>query len=243
MGGCVLKVDRIVLRKNREILSGVSFELAHASRITLLGPSGSGKSSLLRCLNRLETIDSGTVTLEGKDIRGLDPVALRRQVGLLFQVPALLPRTVEENIELGPKLRRQKLNPETLQSLVQEVGLQGVPLDRTVGTLSVGEQQRVALAQVLANDPKVLLLDEPTSALDPTAVGIIETAIATIHNKKNTPVLWVTHDVAQAVRFDASTLVLVDGRILAQGPIRELMAQESNPALTSFFQGKFTTPS
>ncbi len=232
----MLAADRIHLRKTKEILKGVSFKLDAGNRITLLGPSGSGKSTLLRCLNRLESIDSGTITLDGVDIQTLDPAQLRRQIGLLFQTPSLLPRTVKENIEMGPKLNGHKLGADRLQALVREVGLEKIPLQRNVGTLSVGERQRVALAQVLANDPKVLLLDEPTSALDPTAVGIVETLIATIHREKNMPLLWVTHDVAQALRFDAHTILLVDGMIVAEGPIELLMAEENDPVVRKFFK-------
>ena len=233
----LLKADQIAFSKEKPILKGVSFELKPGTCLTLLGPSGSGKSSLLRCLNRLETIDSGTITLEGVDIRTLNPAEIRRRVGLVFQSPALLPLSLAENIALGPKLAGNILSEEDLLARLREVGLAGMPPDRRVDTLSIGEQQRVALAQVLANDPQVLLLDEPTSALDPTAMLTIERLIQSIHRTKKTATLWVTHDLAQARRIDAETLVLVEGKILAQGPIRQLMDSENKDALQRFFQG------
>lgn len=203
----------------------------------ILGPSGSGKSSLLRCLNRLETISGGIVSLEGRDARSIDTVELRRRIGMVFQTPALLPGTVRENISLSSRLRKQAFKDADCESLAQQVGLTLGFLDRPVETLSVGEQQRVALAQTLANHPQVLMLDEPTSALDPTAVLTIERLIQTINRDLKTAILWVTHDVAQAVRFNARTLILMDGEILAEGNIRELVASCDNETLSRFFQG------
>ncbi len=162
---------------------------------------------------------------------------LRRRIGMVFQTPALLPLTVKQNIMVGPNLHKLPLKDEDCESLVQKVGLSLDYLDRPVETLSVGEQQRVALAQALANRPQVLMLDEPTSALDPTAVLTIERLIQSIHQDLNTAILWVTHDVAQAVRLNAQTLILIDGEILAQGNIRELMADCKNETLQRFFQG------
>ena len=162
---------------------------------------------------------------------------LRRRIGMVFQIPALLPGSVRENIAVSAGLRKQFLSDEDCESLVQKVGLSLDTLDRPVETLSVGEQQRVALAQTLANYPQVLMLDEPTSALDPTAVSMIERLIRSINRDMRTAVLWVTHDVAQAVRFNAQTLILLDGEILACGNIRELMASSRNETLQRFFRG------
>lgn len=233
----LLKVSNLSLRKGKEILKKISFALSSGDFLLILGPSGSGKSSLLRCLNRLETISSGTVFLEEQDTRSMVTVELRRRIGMVFQTPALLPGSVRENITVSAKLRKQFLSDEDCESLVQKVGLTLEFLNRPVETLSIGEQQRVALAQTLANHPQVLMLDEPTSALDPTAVLKIERLIRSINRDLGTAVLWVTHDVAQAVRFNAQTLVLIDGEILAHGNIRDLMASSRNDTLQRFFLG------
>ena len=107
-------------------------------------------------------------------------------------------------------------------------------------TLSVGEQQRVAFAQVLANKPDVLLLDEPTSALDPTAALIIEKLIADIHSRLHTATVLVTHDLPQALRFKADTLVIVNGAVLARGNIQDLVNTTDNATLQKFFKGELT---
>jgi len=233
----LLKVSKLSLRKGKEILKQVSFAASSGDLLLILGPSGSGKSSLLRCLNRLETVSEGTILLNGQDALSMKTMELRRRIGMVFQTPALLPLTVKENIAVGPNLHKKPLTDEDCESLVQKVGLPQNTLDRPVETLSVGEQQRVALAQALANRPQVLMLDEPTSALDPTAVLTIERLVRSIHRDLKTAILWVTHDVAQAVRLNAQTLILIGGEIIARGNIRELMADSQNETLQRFFQG------
>jgi len=183
-------------------------------------------------------VSTGTIHLEGRDTGSMEATDLRRRIGMVFQSPALLPLTVRGNIELGPKLHKQPFSDQDCESLIQKVGLPLTYLNRQTETLSVGEQQRVALAQALANEPRILMLDEPTSALDPTAVSTIERLVQSLHKELETAILWVTHDIAQAVRFNARTLVLIDGEILAQGNIRELMESSDNDTLQKFFQGK-----
>ena len=235
--GDLLEVADLSLRKGKEILKKVSFSLSKGEFLLILGPSGSGKSSLLRCLNRLETITGGTVSFEGQNALSMNVRELRRRIGMVFQTPALLPGSVRENLAVSARLRKQSLTEEDAISLLQKVGLSIHTLDRPVDVLSIGEQQRVALAQTLTNHPQVLMLDEPTSALDPTAVTIIEELIQSINRDFNTAILWVTHDVAQAVRFNAQTMVMIDGEIIAQGNIRELMASGQDPRLEQFFHG------
>lgn len=234
----LLKVRGISLNKGKSILKNISLEVGRGEILTVLGPSGAGKTSLLRCLNRLETIDGGEIFLDGKDTRTIEIPELRRRMGMVFQTPALSPGSVKENIRIGPKLRKVELSCEECLSLLGKVGLGSNFLNRQVETLSVGEQQRVSLAQVLANRPSVLLMDEPTSALDPTAVLTIENLIKTIHRDLKTATLLVTHNVDQALRFDAQTLVMVGGEALARGNIRDLMNSTDNETLKKFFQGR-----
>ena len=236
----MLRVSHLSLTKDRAILRDLSFEVAGGKMLTLLGPSGAGKTSLLRCLNRLDTIDSGEVFLKGTDVRAMDVLELRRQMGMVFQTPALIPDTVAANVALGPALRHETVTEPDIQELLRQVGLTPDFLSRQVEKLSVGEQQRVAFAQVLANKPSVLLLDEPTSALDPTAALTIESLIMKIHSRLHTATVLVTHDVEQALRFNAETIVLVDGAVLARGNIRDLMSDTGNITLQKFFAGELT---
>ena len=234
----MLTVSDISFTRENPILRNVSFELAQGEILVVLGPSGSGKTSLLRCLNRLESIDAGEVFLNGENIETPPVMELRRKIGLVFQTSALIPGTVKENIGIGPALAGKDFPDTNCHSLLAQVGLAHEHLTRNADALSVGERQRVALAQVLANEPDVLLLDEPTSALDPTAVLTIETLIQSLHRKLNTATVLVTHNLEQAKRFNARTLVLIDGEVFAEGNIHELMESEKSPLLTKFFEGR-----
>ncbi len=162
-------VDLTLKAGDRLLVDRVNLEVAEGDVVAITGPSGAGKSTLLRLLNRLEEPTSGTVHLEGVDYRAIEPRELRRQVGMMMQVPHLFPGTVAENLAFGPAQRGRALSPEDVHELLVGVGLEGYE-DREVATLSGGEAQRVSLARTLANRPRVLLLDEPTSSLDQEAI-------------------------------------------------------------------------
>jgi putative ABC transport system ATP-binding protein len=169
----------------------------------VLGPSGSGKSTLLRLLNRLADPDQGTVRFHGEDLRGLDPLELRRRAVLVPQLPAPLPGSVADNIRYGPALHGGDVDPAPPLELA---GLDPSYADRDAGRLSVGEQQRVMLARALALDPEVLLLDEPTAALDERAKEGVERTLAGLPCSS----ILVTHERAQAERL--ATRVIELGR-------------------------------
>jgi putative ABC transport system ATP-binding protein len=173
----------------------------------LLGPSGSGKSTLLRLLNRLADADAGVVRFHGTDVRELDPLELRRRVGLVPQLPAPVPGSVADNVCFGPRLDGREVDPE---GPVRLAGLDPSFLDRDAARLSVGEQQRVMLARALALEPEVLLLDEPTASLDPTATGAVEDALRGLHDVS---LVLVTHSRDQADRLTERTIRLRDGRV------------------------------
>jgi putative ABC transport system ATP-binding protein len=234
----MLRVSNLSLTKGKAILKDLSFEVKPGEMLTVLGPSGAGKSSLLRCLNRLDPADSGEVFLNGTEVQSLDILDLRRRMGMVFQTPALIPDTVAVNVALGPSLRHETMSESEIQELLKQVGLPTEIMTRQVETLSVGEQQRVAFAQVLANKPDVLLLDEPTSALDPTAALTIENLIKDIHSRLHTATVLVTHDIPQAIRFNTNTIVIVCGSVLARGNIQDLVNDTSNTTLQKFFTGR-----
>jgi ABC-type iron transport system FetAB ATPase subunit len=192
-GGLFTLVDVWLERDGISVLRGVSVSIGDGST-ALLGPSGSGKSSLLRLLNRLADATRGSVTFRGDDVRTLDPIALRRRVVLVPQLPAPLGESVADDISYGARLLGRE--PDVF-ALLDQAGLDGSYADRPTGRLSVGEQQRVMLARALALEPEVLLLDEPTSALDEAAREAVEATIVRL------PVSFVlvTHDRAQASRL------------------------------------------
>lgn len=191
----------------------------------LAGPSGSGKSTVLRLLNRLADPVTGTVLYEGRDVRGLDPLALRREVCLVPQLPALIEGTVDDNVAFGPRLAGRSFDSRRCLELA---GLDAGFRDREAGKLSVGEQQRVMLARALALEPRVLLLDEPTSALDEAARDAVESTLRELRSRTSISIVLVTHDLAQARRL-AEWVVRVDrGRVVEQGRVGEMLAREAD---------------
>jgi putative ABC transport system ATP-binding protein len=170
----ILKVENLTRQVgDAKLVDNVSLEVCCCDVIAIVGPSGSGKSSLLRLLNRLDEPDGGSVYLEGRDYRSIPPRELRQQIGMVLQQPYLFPGTIADNIRFGPQQRGESISAEQIENLLRQVGLSGYG-EREVSTLSGGEAQRVSVARTLANAPKILLLDEPTSALDQTAEKEVE---------------------------------------------------------------------
>jgi putative ABC transport system ATP-binding protein len=195
-------------RDGRPVLRDVSLAIPSGST-ALLGPSGSGKSTLLRLLNRLADPDEGTVRFHGDDVRALDPLELRRRVGLVPQLPAPVPGTVADNVCFGPRLHGEDVDPEGPLRLA---GLDASFAGRDASRLSVGEQQRVMLARALALRPEVLLLDEPTASLDAAATAAVEQAL---RNLRGVSLVLVTHDRGQADRLAERTIELRAGQVAA----------------------------
>jgi ABC-type methionine transport system ATPase subunit len=207
------------------VLRGVDVRLPVGAS-SVVGPSGSGKSTLLRLLNRLADPDSGRVAYEGADVRERDPLALRREVSLVPQLPALIEGTVHDNVAYGPRLAGHSFDA---RSCLELSGLDPAFEDRDASKLSVGEQQRVMLARALALEPRVLLLDEPTSALDQAAREAVETTLRRLRARTAISLVLVTHDVDQARRL-AEYVVRIDaGRVIARGSAAELLAEPAEP--------------
>jgi putative ABC transport system ATP-binding protein len=188
------------------VLRDISLSIP-AGSTALLGPSGSGKSTLLRLLNRLADPDEGVVRFHGSDVRDLDPLELRRRVGLVPQLPAPVPGSVADNVRFGPRLEGREIDPEPP---VRLAGLDASFLERDASRLSVGEQQRVMLARALALEPEVLLLDEPTASLDADATAAVEHAL---RNLRSVSYVLVTHNSEQAKRLSERTIRLEDGMV------------------------------
>jgi putative ABC transport system ATP-binding protein len=193
------------------VLEGVDLEIGPGAT-ALLGPSGSGKSTLLRLLNRLADADAGVVRFRGEDVRGLDPLELRRRATLVPQLPAPLPGSVADNVRYGPSLCGRE--PDVPRAL-ELAGLTDGYAARDAAELSVGEQQRVMLARALALEPEVLLLDEPTSALDEDATAGVEQTLRELAGRLDAAIVVVTHDRGQAERLADRTVEIRDGRVVA----------------------------
>ncbi|OAY80182.1 Protein STAR1, partial [Ananas comosus] len=215
--GAKIRVQNLTKRSEatgEEILRGVSLDVPAGVIVGVIGPSGSGKSTLLRALNRLWEPAPGSVFLDAHDICRLDVLALRRKVGMLFQLPAMFEGTVAENVRFGPQLRGKKLSDAEVQKLLSLADLDPSLVSRPASELSVGQAQRVALARTLANDPEVLLLDEPTSALDPISTQNIEEAIVRLKKTRGLTTVMVSHSVKQIQRIADLVCLLVAGEVV-----------------------------
>ena len=206
----------------------------------LLGSSGSGKTTILRMINRLIEHDHGRILFSGQEIRSFSPELLRRRMGYAIQSIGLFPHwTVEDNIAAVPRLLRW---PEAqvrarVAELLDLFGLDAAVARRHPHALSGGQQQRVGVARALAADPEVLLMDEPFGALDPVTRAALQTEMARIHRASGKTIVFVTHDVDEALRL-ATRIVLLDrGRIVQEGTPLAVLARPANAFVADFFGG------
>jgi putative ABC transport system ATP-binding protein len=206
-------------RGDRRVLDSVSAAIP-AGATAIFGPSGAGKSTLLRLLNRLADPNAGSIAYRGKPLGEYEPLALRREVSLVPQLPALLEGTVESNLAYAADLAGKKLDTKRCLRLA---GLDPDFAGRDVAKLSVGEQQRAMLARALSQEPAVLLLDEPTSALDHSTRDAIEATLAELRRALDISIVLVSHDPEQARRLGDWVVRLEQGRAIEAGPIEEVL--------------------
>ena len=223
-------------RTGREtpLLSGISFVARQGELTVLIGPSGGGKSTLIRLLNRLAEPSTGQIFLDGADIATLPVLQLRRRVGMVLQKPFMFEGTVLSNLQ-RPFLYRQEAPPaaasEAVQRALNLARLSPDYLTREARSLSGGEQQRVSLARALVGGPQLLLLDEPTSALDRPTSDRLAATLHEICRSERLTILLVTHDLRLAGRIADYLLYLEGGRIIEEGEGKELLA---NPRTEEF---------
>jgi putative ABC transport system ATP-binding protein len=203
----------VVERGGIRALDGFTAGIPGGGVTALSGPSGSGKTTLLRLCNRLEVPASGRVLFGGRDVAGLDPLRLRRTVGMVFQKPTPFPGTVRENLLVA----EPDADLEAMGAALERAALDASWLDRDAGQLSGGEAQRVCVARTLITRPEALLLDEPTSALDAEAAAVLERAVRELAGQGIT-VLWVTHNPEQITRIADRVLRIERGRAVSPVP-------------------------
>ncbi len=210
----------------------VSFMVETGEVLALLGGSGSGKSTVVKMINRLIEPTSGRVLVEGHDVQDGDPVQLRRRIGYVFQAIGLFPHlTVEENVSIIPKLLGQK--PEQYRDRVRELlDLVEMPYaefgDRFPHQLSGGQKQRVGFARALGGQARVMLLDEPFGALDPVTRDSLQVEFLELQKKLNLTALVVTHDMAEALLLADRIAVMRRGEVVRMGTPRELLRDPGN---------------
>ncbi len=220
-------------------MDGVSFEIPAGSFTVLLGPSGCGKSTLMRTVNRLVTPASGTVTVGGRDVASIEPTALRRATGYVIQAVGLFAHmTVAQNIGVVPELlhwERDRIARRTDELL------ELVELDprryraRFPRELSGGEQQRVGVARAIAAEPQVLLMDEPFGAVDAIARRTLQDEMLRIVRTLQTTVLFVTHDVEEALRLADRIAIMRDGKLLQYAEPEQLLRAPANQYIAQLF--------
>lgn len=204
------------------LVRDLQLEVPEGGITVVLGPSGAGKSTLLRLCNRLEVPTSGEVRFRGTPVAELDPLELRRRVGMVFQRPTAFAGSVEMNLRVASP----NATDAELASALERVGLATSFLTRTADDLSGGEAQRMCLARTLLTSPEVLLMDEPTSSLDTAATKQLEWLTAELARDRMVTVIWVTHDLAQAARLADHRIVLARGRVATAHEIAHYEAGE-----------------
>jgi polar amino acid transport system ATP-binding protein len=220
------------------VLNGVSLKVEKGEIIAIIGRSGSGKSTMLRCVNGLEPIQGGTVAFDGTVVNdpGTDLRKLRQHVGIVFQSFNLFPHlSVEKNITLAPKVVKHVAPAEARQlaeAVLRKVGL-AEKIDAYPDQLSGGQQQRVAIARSLAMQPQVMLFDEITSALDPELVGEVLKVLEEMARDGMTMML-VTHEIGFARKVANRVVFMHEGRIWEEGPAAATLAQPRTPELATF---------
>jgi len=224
------------------VLSDINFDVQDGQVRVLMGASGSGKSTILHCINRLEDPTSGSIVFRGKEVAGpgVDVRALRKQIGFVFQQFALYSHlTVLENVSLALKVLDGMKKPEADEKALATLEKfdMAIQQHKYPAQLSGGQQQRVAIARALAMDPAVLVLDEPTSALDPIMSRDVADLINRLHETGIT-MLCVTHDLALAQNISDTVMFLDKGVIRADEKISILASDKSDPDIEAFFGNK-----
>jgi osmoprotectant transport system ATP-binding protein len=216
----------------------VSFTVAAGELQVLIGPSGSGKTTTMRMINRLEAPSAGRIVVDGRDIRSMDVVALRRGIGYVIQQGGLFPHfTVAENVALVPRLlgwskdkRRQRAH-----ELLALVGLPPAEFaDRSPRQLSGGQQQRVGVARALAADPPIVLMDEPFGAVDPITRKQLQRELRRIQAEVRKTIVFVTHDIGEAFLLGDRIALMSQGRIVQNGTPADLLRRPADPFVTAF---------
>jgi len=235
----------------KKALNDVSLEFKENAVTAIIGPSGCGKSTLIRCLNRMHEVTTGAwvtgqVLLDKEDVydRAVDPVAVRRKIGMVFQKPNPFPTmSVFDNVAAGLRLngvRNHELIAQRVEENLKKAFLWdeiGDQINESGASLSGGQQQRLCIARALAVEPEVVLMDEPCSALDPVATAKIEELI--IKLKETYTIVVVTHNMQQAARISDLTGFLYLGKLIEYGPTRQIFSNPHNELTERYISGKF----
>jgi phosphate transport system ATP-binding protein len=232
----------------KQAVEDVSLTVPRNRVVALIGPSGCGKSTLLRCFNRMNDLVQtarveGRVSFHGQDLyaAGVDPVEVRRRIGMVFQKPNPFPKSIYDNVAFGPKVNGFRGDLDVLvEESLRRAALWDEVSDRlndSAYTLSGGQQQRLCIARTLAVRPEILLMDEPASALDPIATQKIEELIYEL--KKEYTIVIVTHNMQQAARISDYTAFLYMGKLIEYGPTDAIFTNPREERTEAYVTGRF----
>jgi phosphate transport system ATP-binding protein len=250
-------MDKIVIEhlnltypSGTESLKDINLKIPAKAITVLFGPAGGGKSSLLRCLNRLNDLVqvktlTGSIFLDGENILDpkMDVIALRRRVGIVFARPVVLPTSIRGNLTYGLELANEKRKSRLDEAVERGLKLSALwdevknRLDDPAIALSGGQQQRLCLARVLANQPEVILLDEPTSGLDPISTGKVEAALQEL--KKDYTIILVPHSVQQAARTSDYAAFFLQGELVEYAQGKDLFTHPKIKRTEDYIEGRF----
>jgi phosphate transport system ATP-binding protein len=231
----------------RAALRNLTLDVYEHEILGIIGPAGGGKSTFLRCLNRMNDLQpmfltEGTIVFEGVDLyhEPVDVAVLRRKLGMVFAVPVPLPGTILQNLSLGPKFGGRRADAAKVEKCLRAAYLWDEVQDRLntpAFNLSGGQQQRLCLARTLMLEPSVLLLDEPCSGLDPISTAKIEEALQEL--KKELTVILVTNNVMQASRVADRTAFFLQGRLQEVGSTQQLFMNPKEKVTLEYVSGRF----
>ena len=229
----------------RPILSAISLQIHQGETVALLGRSGSGKTTMLKLINRLRNFSSGDLLVEGQRLRDWDLIRLRRRIGYVIQEIGLFPHlTIEENVSLVPGLENwpSERTKKRYAEVMQLVGLDAEEFSRKFPRqLSGGQRQRVGVARALAADPAILLMDEPFGALDPITRAELQREFLAVARQLTKTIVLVTHDVREALLLGTRVVLLHAGRIVAETTPREFLRLEQ-PVAREFIASSELVP-
>ena len=235
----MIKVENITKRyKNHTVLKSISFKVEKGEFVSIIGPSGCGKTTLLKMINRLIKPTSGEIYINGENIYDKDPITLRRNMGYVIQQNGLFPHmTIKDNIEIIPKLEK-KNSDEIYKRTIELMNMVDLNpeeyLNRYPSELSGGQQQRIGVARAFANDTDIVLMDEPFSALDPITRTDLQNELLTLQSKLNKTIVFVTHDMDEALKLSNKICLMKDGEIIQFDEPEKILKEPENEYVESF---------
>lgn len=222
--------------KDKAILKSITGSFPKGKITTLVGPSGAGKTTLLKMCNGLLSPTDGLILIDNQTITTYEPTTLRKHVGIALQAAPMIAGTVFDNLALPLTLQGKKLTQQDAIQYLLDVGLDASFLHRATNELSGGQRQKVSIARTLINQSSILLLDEITSALDRQSVQDIEALIVSLNKNYNVTIIWITHNLQQALSIGHYTWVMMDGELIETGE-SSLLKAPTNPRVAEFIQG------